>query len=161
MSTSTLWQKVVRGIGVTLAALATIGLVISSFPMALFTPRTTPPQENSSADFPANFQFEIASTTESRAQGLSGRSEVPPNYGMLFVFGEPGLYGMWMKDMLVPIDIVWLDEAGTVIGVQENISPDTYPETFYPPQPASYALETRPGEVKAQGFDIGDVIPLP
>lgn len=161
MPTSTITQKIVRGIGVTLAVLASVGLVISSFPMALFTPRTTPPQENSTSDSPAGFQFEIASTSEARAQGLSGRAEVPPNYGMLFVFGVPDLYGMWMKDMRVPIDIVWLDSAGVVIGIEENISPDTYPETFYPPSPASYVLETRPGEAKAQGWDIGDTIPLP
>ncbi len=179
MYTSTITQKIVRAIGVTLAVLAGIGLVISSFPMALFTPRTTPlqtpsddgaradgkavlaPQENSRADFPANFQFEIASTTESRTQGLSGRTDVPKNYGMLFVFAESALQEFWMKDMFVSIDIIWIDTEGTILGIEESVSPDSYPQIFRSPEPVQYVLETKAGEMRRLNLFAGDTIPLP
>lgn len=161
MSTSTISQKIVRGIGVALAVLAGIGLVISSFPMALFTPRTTPPQQNPPADFPVNFQFEIASTTESRTQGLSGRTTVPENYGMLFVFDEPLIQEFWMKDMYVPIDIFWLDTEGVIVGIEQEVSPDSYPQIFRSPTPVQYVLETRAGEARRLELTTGDAIPLP
>lgn len=153
-------SKVYRGIGITLAVLAGLGLVISSMPLTLFTPQTSPPDIFQS-DSPVKFQFEVVDTPEDREQGLSGRVQVPPNYGMLFVFPEPGSYGIWMKDMLVPIDVVWIDEKGVMVGVSENLQPDSYPESFYPPSPILYALETRPGEYQVQGWEIGSTIPLP
>lgn len=156
-----LGSKIYRGIGVTLALLAGIGLVISSIPLSLFTPTTTPPSQNFAADFPANFQFEIASSSDARTQGLSGRADVPSNYGMLFVFPESGSYGFWMHEMLVPIDIIWINEAGIIVDIDADVSPDTYPETFYPALPVRYVLETRAGESAILGLSIGDQVPLP
>jgi len=158
-----IWPKVYRGIGVTLAILAGLGLIISSIPLAAISPNQTPPQNIFPSDSPASsdFEFEVVDTEETRAKGLSGRTEVPSNYGMLFVLPEPGTPGFWMNDMLVPIDILWINEAGVLVAVEENVSPDTYPKMFYPPSPISYVLETRPAEYKAQGWSIGDTIPLP
>ncbi len=153
-------SKIYRGIGVTLAVLAGLGLVISSIPLSVFSP-PTPPPDIFASDSPANFNFEIVDTPEAREQGLSGRTEVPPGYGMLFVFPEPGMHSFWMNDMQVPIDIIWIDETGVMIGVAENVQPDSYPESFVPPSPVMYVLETRPGEYKEQGWQIGDTIPLP
>ncbi len=107
------------------------------------------------------FSFEIASTSEQRARGLSGRDSIPNDYGMLFVFSHPDLYGFWMKDMKVAIDIIYLDESGTIIGIEPNISPETYPAVFYPPTPVSYVLETRAGEATRQSWRLGSTISLP
>lgn len=161
---SSIATKTVRVIGAMLAILAMLGLIISSFPMSMMVPQNpepTPPLENSRSDSPADFNFEVASTPEAREQGLSGRTEVPPGSGMLFVFDVPGSYGFWMKDMLMPIDMIWIDESGTMIGVTENVQPDSYPEAFKPPSPVLYVLETRPGEYLAQGWSVGEKIPLP
>lgn len=66
-----------------------------------------------------------------------------------------------MKDMLVPIDILWLSDTGEVLGVEESVAPETYPRVFYPPQPVRLVLETRAGESRAQGWIVGEHVPLP
>jgi uncharacterized membrane protein (UPF0127 family) len=111
------------------------------------------------------FMFEIADTPQAQQQGLSGRTNLPDTYGMLFIFDEPSRPGIWMKDMLTSIDIVWLSDTGVVVGIEHNVSPDTYqkvpPDVFYPPSPISYALEVRAGVASARGWVPGSVIALP
>ncbi|HQU08138.1 MAG TPA: DUF192 domain-containing protein [Candidatus Paceibacterota bacterium] len=106
-------------------------------------------------------QFEIATTTVTQEKGLSGRAQIPNNYAMLFVFPHAALYGFWMKDMLVPIDIIWLSDNGAIVGVEDSISPRTYPNVFYPPQPVKYVLEMRAGAAHDRGWKIGTVVALP
>jgi uncharacterized membrane protein (UPF0127 family) len=107
------------------------------------------------------FTFEVVDTEAAREQGLSGRASIPSNYGMLFVFPAKDRYGFWMKDMLVSIDILWLNEDGTILGIEESVSPSTYPTAFYPPEPVRYVLETQVGEWQRQGWSIGSVVPIP
>jgi len=118
------------------------------------------PVEKQKIQLPSHFEFEVVTSDEDRARGLSGRV-VPDHYGMLFVFTEPMRYGFWMKDMLVSIDMVWLSEDGTILGIEHEVSPLTYPQTFRSPTPAVYVLETRAGYAREQGWDEGEVIPLP
>ena len=88
---------------------------------------------------------EVASTETEREQGLSGRVSLKEGTGMLFVFTTPGNYGFWMKDMQIPLDIIFIDAAQHVIQVDSNLFPQTYPEVFYPPSPALYVLEVPAG----------------
>jgi len=106
-------------------------------------------------------QIEIVRTAADQEKGLSGRTSLPPNYGMLFVFPKKDTYSFWMKDMLIPIDILWLDEDGTVLGSMENINPDTYPRTFTPPVPVRLVLEMGAGEANRRSFFVGTRVPLP
>jgi uncharacterized membrane protein (UPF0127 family) len=87
-------------------------------------------------------KVEIVESDEERAQGLSNREKLEDSEGMLFVFPESGYHPFWMKDMLFPIDIIWIDENLEVIAIDKNIRPNTYPQTFRPPRPAKYVLET-------------------
>jgi uncharacterized protein len=105
--------------------------------------------------------IERADTNALRTQGLSGREEIPEDYGMLFLFPEKGRYGFWMKDMQVPIDIFWLSDDGTIIAVNESVSPDTYPLAFYPPEPVRYVLETKAGTASMRNWTIGTTLVLP
>lgn len=111
------------------------------------------------------FTFEVVATPGLRQQGLSGRSEVPPDYGMLFVFPAKDRHSFWMKDMRVPIDIIWLSDTGTgtgtIVGIEEAVSPSTYPMTFMAPVLVRYVLETRAGEAGRRGWGIGTTISLP
>ena len=66
-----------------------------------------------------------------------------------------------MKDMHVSIDIAWLSEDGTVLKIEENVSPDTFPAVFYPPRPVRLVLETKAGEMRRQGWGVGTRVPLP
>ena len=99
-----------------------------------------------------NIQF--ATTTADREKGLGGRSSIPNNYGMLFIFPKDSLYGFWMKDMLAPIDMYWLDSQGHVVFFLENVATSSYPNVFYPTTPARYVLET------AAGFSSTHQVPI-
>ena len=87
----------------------------------------------------------LALTETERILGLSGRTSLPEDEGLLFVFNPPADVGFWMKDMLFSIDIIWINEKGKVIWVEKNLSPESYPEIFSPPAPASYVLEVNAG----------------
>ena len=101
---------------------------------------------------------EIADTPQARQTGLSGREMLGENTGMLFVHENPGIQGYWMRGMRFPLDFVWLDDDMRVVGVEENISPETYPEVFYSPNPVRFVLETNAGWVEKNNILIGDKI---
>jgi uncharacterized membrane protein (UPF0127 family) len=105
----------------------------------------------------AEFIIDISDSPSERQQGLSGRESLAEDEGMLFVFEEPGLHGFWMKDMLISIDIIWIDQAKKVVHIEESVSPDTYPETsFYPSVEALYVLELSSGRAGEIGLALGD-----
>jgi uncharacterized membrane protein (UPF0127 family) len=106
-------------------------------------------------------EFEIVTTERAIARGLSGREIIPANYGMLFVFPHHNTCGFWMKGMLASIDIIWLDDDGTIFGVEHEVSPCTFPKMFYPPIPVRLVLETRAGEARANGLSVGAKVVLP
>lgn len=108
-----------------------------------------------------SMSFEIADTPAKQEQGLSNRASIPDNYAMLFVFRQPARVGFWMKDMLVPIDMIWLSDNGTIVLVDHSVDPSTYPHAFYPPVPVPYVLETRAGYANDHGWDVGKKVALP
>lgn len=87
----------------------------------------------------------VASTSAELERGLSGRASLPKGSGMVFIFAQPGAYGFWMRDMNFPIDMVWIKENKTVAGVAANVSPDSFPQVFYPPAEILYVLELPAG----------------
>lgn len=99
--------------------------------------------------------LDYATTDAERERGLGGRANVPYDYGMLFVFPREGKYGFWMKDMLVPVDIFWLDGKGQVIYMEIDVATSTFPTVFYPVQPATYVLETTAGFAQAHNIATG------
>jgi uncharacterized protein len=103
---------------------------------------------------------DLAESPAAREQGLSGRTALGRKEGMLFIFPEPGTYGFWMKDMLFPIDIIWIDSNWRVIGTSPNLAPETFPEGFYPPSPAQYVLEVPSGFSTVEAVSIGSAVSL-
>lgn len=103
-------------------------------------------------------QVSVAATPEARTKGLSGRTGLAPDEGMLFVFDKDAKYQFWMKDMLFPIDILWLSDRGEVQDIREKVSPDTYPDVFVPNAPARYVLELPAGFVEAYSVKAGDIV---
>lgn len=97
----------------------------------------------------------VADTDVLRAQGLSGSSPLVEGEGMLFVFTEDGIYSFWMKDMRYAIDILWLDAEGSVVHIEKNIAPETYPAIFTSHSPARYVLEVRAGYADQHDIQIG------
>ncbi len=66
-----------------------------------------------------SFRCEVADTYSERNQGLMYREELEPDRGMLFVFEEPRVVSFWMKNTLIPLDIIFMDANGTVLNVAE------------------------------------------
>ncbi len=104
--------------------------------------------------------LEFATTPEARTQGLSGREIIPEGYGMLFVFPQSGRHGFWMKEMLVPLDIFWLDPQGQVVSFALDVATSTFPHVFYPSVPALYVLETAAGFGRAHAVATGTPLGL-
>lgn len=103
---------------------------------------------------------EVADTVEKRREGLSGRKSLGVNNGMLFILGKPDFYGIWMKNMNFPIDVIWIDENLRIVDIERNIQPDTYPEIFRPEQKSTYILEVNAGFTEIYNIDVGEEIHL-
>ncbi|OBY27235.1 DUF192 domain-containing protein [Leisingera sp. JC1] len=69
------------------------------------------------------FSVEIADDEQERAQGLMFRKSMPRGAGMLFVYDRPQPAAFWMKNTLIPLDIIFLNENGLVTSVHENAKP--------------------------------------
>ena len=105
----------------------------------------------------AVIEVAIADNQQTRRQGLSHLSALPPESGLFFVFKDSGTHGIWMKDMEFPIDIIWMDEQLQVVYIHQNVSPDSYPESFHPRVPARFALEVEAGFSLKYEVKIGNV----
>lgn len=101
------------------------------------------------------YTVDIADTPLRQSQGLSGRSSLTPNTGMLFVFDTPGDYGFWMKDMLFSIDIIWIGEDKKITYIEKNATPGSYPESFSSPDDSLYVLEIPAGDSEKYNFSVG------
>ena len=110
----------------------------------------------------ATVTAEVADTEATRQRGLGGRAYLPEGRGMWFVFDTEARWGFWMKDTLIPLDILWATGDGTIITIAHNVQPQSYlqnpPQTFYPTAPARYALEMPAGWAVARGVVEGDKI---
>ncbi len=69
------------------------------------------------------FSVELAATPAERAQGLMFRESLAKSAGMLFVFERPGRVAFWMRNTLIPLDMIFLDAAGVVTRVHANAVP--------------------------------------
>ena len=104
------------------------------------------------------FSVEVVDTKPLLEKGLSGHAPLSQNQGMLFVFQKPDKYGFWMKDMLFPIDIVWIGANWRVIHIERNLSASTYPEVFSPQSDSLYVLEIPAGQSDSVGIKVGDKV---
>lgn len=99
--------------------------------------------------FPDNYavRLEIAADDETRQQGLMYRDRLPEATGMIFIFPQPGDFPFWMKNTLIPLDIIWIDAAHRIVHVAHDVPPckaDPCPNV--PPNAtASYVLEVAAG----------------
>jgi uncharacterized membrane protein (UPF0127 family) len=103
---------------------------------------------------------EIANTEEKRQFGLMYRQELPEFHGMLFLFPYEGKLSFWMKNTPLPLDILFINRARTIVGIAQNTIP--FSENLLPSQqPAQFVLEVRGGFCQRYGIAIGDQIELP
>ncbi len=101
------------------------------------------------------FLLDIANTESSRELGLSGRSSIAQNGGMIFEFDEVGKYCFWMKDMKFPLDIIWLDSNKKIIKIEKDAIPESYPEQFCADDTTNYVIELNSGQSAKNNLLIG------
>lgn len=103
----------------------------------------------------------IAKDDISRQIGLGGVKYMGPNEGLLMVYEEAGRYSIWMKDMEIPIDVVWINNEGEVIHIERNMKPESYPTSYVSKRPALYVLELNSGAVHRLNIKIGTKLKIP
>jgi uncharacterized membrane protein (UPF0127 family) len=101
--------------------------------------------------------LELALTDKEKTTGLMYRDSLAADHGMLFVFGTDDILAFWMKNTLIPLDIVWFDAAGKVADVHADAQPcraDPCPK-FSNKQPARAVLLVNAGYAAAHGLKPG------
>ena len=66
----------------------------------------------------ASYEIELATTAQQRQTGLMHRQYLSPRQGMLLIYPQAGDHRIWMKNMLIPLRVYWIDEDFTVVGMQ-------------------------------------------
>lgn len=103
---------------------------------------------------------ELAETFPEQVKGLSGRTDLAGDEGMLFVFDSAAERSFWMRGMRISIDIIWISKDGTVVDIHENLAPETYPKKFSPREEVQYVLEVPAGFVARHTLQIGARVDL-
>ena len=104
--------------------------------------------------------LELAITPEEVANGLMFRPSLAADRGMLFIFEVERLPSFWMKNTIIPLDLIFLDSAGMVVDVETDVQPcasDPCP-TYSSTEPSRAVLELAAGSVEAHGLEPGSVI---
>ena len=99
-------------------------------------------------------QVEIARNDEQRARGLMFRLELARDHGMLFIFYETSEHSFWMRNTLIPLDLIFLADDRRVAGVVANAAPQTDTERTVR-KPSRYVVEVSGGEAAAHGVMAG------
>ncbi len=110
----------------------------------------------------AVYRLEVARTPEEQAQGLMFRESLPEKTGMLFLFKDNGVHRFWMKNTMIPLDMVWMDAEGKVLFVSADTPPckaDPCPN-YGPESPAASVLEIAAGKAVREKIVVGSVLRL-
>jgi len=104
--------------------------------------------------------LELAATPQERNLGLMLRPSLAQDHGMLFLFPLPDRQGIWMKNMLIPIDILWLDDHKRIIHLESNVPPCRIEPCliYQPPAPALYVIELAAGAALKADLKVGTTL---
>ncbi len=109
------------------------------------------------------FQLMLAKTPQEKEIGLSDTENLAENTGMLFLFDSPNLYPFWMKNMKIPIDIIFVN-GDEIVTIFDNVQPpqdSTENLIIYrPDEPSDKVLEINAGLSEDYGFKKGDKVTL-
>jgi uncharacterized membrane protein (UPF0127 family) len=146
------------------AILVLLLIACGAAPKASVTPATTPGPVGPRAVLPSGrtYSLEVVRTPEEQAQGLMFRESLPEKTGMLFPFKDKGIHHFWMKNTMIPLDMVWMDAGGKVIFVSADTPPckaDPCP-SYGPDVPAASVLEIAGGMAKKESVTVGSSLKL-
>ena len=103
--------------------------------------------------------LEVVSNNESRARGLMFRESLPAERGMLFIFPKDDVHSFWMKNTLIPLDMIWLDSQRRIVHIAENVPPcpdDPCPNYSPDSKKTRYVLELGGGRARQLELRAGD-----
>lgn len=103
------------------------------------------------------FGVEVADTSLTRAKGLMFIDKLPEDRGMLFVYEDEGNRKFWMKNTYIPLDMIFADSDGVIVGIVKNAEPQTEVARSVG-KPSKYVLEINGGLTDKYGINIGDQI---
>lgn len=108
----------------------------------------------------ANFNVVVADTGPERSQGLMNVPQMPLMTGMLFVYDSPHRASFWMRNTLIPLDMLFAGPDGTILSIHANANP--LDVTSIPGGDGiQYVLEINGGLAARLGVDVGDVLQHP
>jgi uncharacterized membrane protein (UPF0127 family) len=139
------------------AALTACGAASKSMPSP--TPAASTGADGPRVTMPSGavYRLELARTPEEQAQGLMYRESLPERTGMLFLFSDGAPHKFWMKNTMIPLDMIWMEKTGRVLFVSADTPPckaDPCP-TYGPETPADRVLEIAGGRAKQEGVTVG------
>jgi uncharacterized membrane protein (UPF0127 family) len=102
------------------------------------------------------FDVELAVTEEQKVQGLMHRTSLDADNGMLFIFEEESEYAFWMKDTLIPLDMIWINSDKEVVRIVTAQPCERVCEVINPNANAQYVLEVNAGIADEIGLKVGD-----
>jgi len=145
------------------AALLVLCVACTQQSAAPATSQTTPPASTAPrVIFPDGFavSVEVAADDPTREQGLMYRDQLGLDHGMIFLFAQSGEYPFWMKNTLIPLDMIWIDDARKIARIAANVPPcKADPCPSYPPHAnAKYVLEVAAGVAAKHRLKEGDVL---
>ena len=143
------------------AASAAILLVLTALDVRAVDFETSPtPLVIETEKGPVQFTIELATTSEERSQGLMNREQMADDHGMLFDFGQTRPVMMWMKNTVLPLDMVFIAPDGEVLGVAADAVP--FSESIISsPGPVRYVLEINAGIAAEKKIAAGDKVVHP
>jgi uncharacterized membrane protein (UPF0127 family) len=142
------------------AFLIAFGLISCAFAAEILGPQPTLPQAPliiETAKGPSRFTVEMATSWSEQQRGLMFRKELAPNAGMLFDFVTEQMEAFWMKNTLIPLDLLFIKANGTIARIAPNAKPlseDSIPSY----EPVRAVLEIPGGRAAQLGLKAGDVV---
>lgn len=151
-----------------LAVVALVALLLVA--LYIFIPRVTTPQPTlpmatvtlTSPSGPVQVLAEIADEPEERSRGLSFRPSLAEGSGMLFVFNDETVREFWMKDTLIPLDVIFIDGDLVVVHIVPGAVPceaDPCPR-YSSGVPVRYALEVNADFAQVHGIRVGAAVTI-
>lgn len=110
---------------------------------------------------PQCIAIEIADTPDTRTQWLMFRTEMGEDNGMLFIFNKEEIYAFWMKNTLIPLDMVWIDSNNTIVDIQTAVPCEADPcPTYKPSWESLYVLEINAKRANELWWKPGDQVTI-
>ena len=103
------------------------------------------------------FTVEVAATPEQQETGMMFRTATTPNAGMIFPFPAPKMASFWMKNTLIPLDIIFIRADGTIANIADNAVPQSL-DMVLAAEPVTAVLEIAGGRAAELGINPGDKV---